>query len=161
MDKKDFVKDLGYLGFTMRLKRISDAMMHEGRKLYDTLGIDIEPNWYIIFKLLKKHSRLSITEIADKIMLAHPSVIALTNKMIKAGYIESAQSEKDTRKRVLRLSAKALKNMDKYEKVWKAGEKGIEKAFNKLDALAFIDEMEHQFLYKKGFKQRTLDELKK
>ncbi len=159
--EKDFVKEIGYLGFTMRLKRISDAMMHEGRKLYAELDLDIEPNWYIIFKLLKKYNKLNVTEIADKLMLAHPSVIAITNKMIKTGYLKSSQSTEDTRKRVLELSKKAIKNLPEYEKIWKAGEDGIIKALKNIDGMMFLEEMENRYLYEKGFKQRTLEELKK
>ncbi|MTI30197.1 hypothetical protein [Xanthovirga aplysinae] len=82
MKENDFAKELQYLGFTMRLKRISDAMLYEGKKLYKELDVDIEPNWYVIFKLLKSRGALSVMDIADSIKMAHPSVITLTNKMI-------------------------------------------------------------------------------
>ena len=48
--KKDFLADLGYLALVMRLKRISDAMIHEGRSLYRELDLDIEPNWFAVFQ---------------------------------------------------------------------------------------------------------------
>ena len=73
--ENDFVKELGYLGFTMRLKRISDALMHEGRRLYSELDVDIEPNWFVIFKLLGKHGAMTVTEISERVLMAHPSVI--------------------------------------------------------------------------------------
>lgn len=158
MKKNDFVKELGYLGFTMRLKRISDAMMQEGRRLYKDLDIDIEPNWYVIFKLLKSKGPMAVTEIAESIMLAHPSVITITNKMINAGYIMSEKDQKDARKRVLKLSEKAIINLPKFQKIWDAGERGVELALQEIDGLTFISTLEDKF-YNKGFKERTLEQL--
>jgi len=160
MENKDFVKELGYLGLTMRLKRISDAMMHEGRRLYNDLDVDIEPNWYVIFKLLKSRGAMTVTEIADSILMAHPSVITITNKMMNSGYLISEKDENDSRKRVLDLSDRAIKMLPEYEKIWEAGENGIEKAMEGHNALAFITALEDQF-FTKGFKERTLEQLKK
>ncbi|UGU18288.1 MarR family transcriptional regulator [Sinomicrobium kalidii] len=158
--ENDFVKELGYLGFTMRLKRINDMLIREGRKLYKELGVDIEPNWYVIFELLKVHQKLSITEIAGRIHLAHPSVITITNKMIKAGYLESKTGTNDNRVRVLALTEKARKKLPAYEKIWKSGEKGIARALEHKDGLGFLDLMEQTF-DQNGFVQLTLDEYHK
>ncbi len=159
MENNDFVKELGYLGFTMRLKRISDAMMHEGRRLYSDLDVDIEPNWYVIFKLLKSRGAKSVTEIAESIRMAHPSVIHITNKMMDAGYLISEKDPTDSRKRVLDLSTRAIKKLPEYEKIWDAGESGVEKALKGLDALELISTLEDKF-FDKGFKERTQEQLK-
>ena len=158
MENNDFVKELGYLGFTMRLKRISDAMMHEGRRLYSELDVDIEPNWYVIFKLLKSRGAQSVTEIAESIKMAHPSVIHITNKMMDAGYLISEKDPTDSRKRVLDLSTRSIKMLPGYEKIWNAGEKGVEEALKEIDALTFISILEEKF-FNKGFKERTLEQL--
>lgn len=159
MSQNDFVRELEYLGFTMRLKRISDAMLQEGRKLYNELDVDIEPNWYVIFKLLKKYGSLSVTEIADKILLAHPSVITITNKMLNAGYLISGKCADDSRRRVLQLSKKAKEMLPTYEAIWTAGEEGVEKALTGMNALEFISQLEDRF-FSIGFKDRTLNEFK-
>lgn len=159
MKDNDFAKELGYLGFTMRLKRISDALMHEGRKLYSELELDIEPNWYVIFKLLQHEGPKSITEIADRIRMAHPSVITITNKMARADYLTSSKDPEDSRKRVLDLTDKARKNLPRFEQIWSAGEKGIEDALGTFQPLKFMSEMERVFA-SSGFKDRTINELK-
>ena len=97
MEEKDFLQTLGYIGFATRLKRISDAFLHDGRKLYKELGLDIEPNWYIIFKILKLEKKLSVTEIAEKVQMSHPSVITLTDNMIAAGYVKTRPGRVDGR----------------------------------------------------------------
>ena len=156
---KDFVRELGYLGFTTRLKRISDMMMHEGRRLYSELDIDIEPNWFVIFKLLETRGPMSVTDIAESILMAHPSVITITNKMLASGYLLSEKDKMDSRKRVLGLSDRAVEMLPEYSKIWKAGEDGVESALNGTKALEFLTTLEDVFS-QKGFKERTLQKLK-
>jgi DNA-binding MarR family transcriptional regulator len=159
MDNNDFLKELGYLGFTVRLKRLSDAMMHDGRRMYRELDVDIEPNWFVIFKLLNSRGQMTVMEISESIMMAHPSVIAITNKMIDKGYLISEKDKTDSRKRVLELSDRAIKMLPEYEKIWKAGENGIEKALFGLDALDLIATLEKKY-FNKGFAERTIKQLK-
>lgn len=158
MEQTDFVKELGYLGFTMRLKRISDALLHGGRKLYNTLDVDIEPNWYVVFKLLKAQGDMSVTEIAERIQMAHPSVITITNKMMAKGYLISEKDPDDSRKRLLGLSDRAVKMLPQYEAIWAAGERGVEEALEGLNALEFVTALEKIF-GDRGFNERTLEQL--
>ncbi|MFY0599091.1 MAG: winged helix-turn-helix transcriptional regulator [Cyclobacteriaceae bacterium] len=155
---KDFATELGCLGFTMRLKRLSDALIHDGRKMYKELGIDIEPNWYIVFRLIKRNGEMSVTEIADAIRLAHPSVISITNKMMKADYLYSTPCSLDNRRRVLNLTEKAKNKLPELEKIWDAGERGIIEALKDTDAMQMLITLEERFT-NKGFKDRTLEEL--
>lgn len=158
MNNRDFVSELGCLGFTMRLKRISDALIHDGRRMYREMGLDIEPNWYVIFRLLKREGRLTVTEIADRILWAHPSVIAITNKMIKAGYLHSIRHETDNRKRELDLTKKAEEMLPQFERIWDAGERGVIQALKGTDAMEIIATLEERF-FSKGFRERTIEQL--
>lgn len=155
---KDFAQELGCLGFTMRLKRLSDALMHDGKRMYKVLGLDIEPNWYLVFRLLKKEGELSVMEIAERIRLSHPSVITLTNKMMAAGYISSNQCTNDSRRRLLKLTDKAKEKLPQFEEIWNAGEHGVIKVLedtNMIDNLTLIEKRYRE----KGFMDRTLEEL--
>lgn len=158
MKENDFLKELGYLGFTTRLKRISDALMHDGRKMYKELDVEIEPNWFVIFKILTKYEKITVTEIAERIQMSHPSVIAITNKMLVKRFLISEKDKNDSRKRVLYLSEKSIKNMPSYQNIWNAGIAAMEKALKGLDALDFILNMEDRF-NNVGFKDRTLSQL--
>ncbi len=66
----DFIKDLGYKAFDSRLKRISDRMSHDVRKFYKELGIDVEPNWYLVFMLLQKGERF-LLQILQSLLDIH------------------------------------------------------------------------------------------
>ncbi|MEQ9467519.1 MAG: MarR family transcriptional regulator [Ekhidna sp.] len=155
----DFVNETGYLGLAVRLKRLSEAMVHSGRQMYKELGEDIEPNWFLIFKLLKKYEQLSVTEMASKLHFSHPSVITLVGKMEKAGYLHSSVDKSDSRKKHFRLSEKAHENLPRFEKIWSAGAEGTKKLFpegsNFMDLLELL-EVQYS---KQSFKDRTLNEL--
>jgi DNA-binding MarR family transcriptional regulator len=157
--KYDFVNELGYLGLSVRLKRLSEAMVHSGRQMYKELGLDIEPNWFLIFKLLKKYQQLSVTEMAAKLHFSHPSVITMVGKMEKAGYLLSIIDKSDSRKKHFYLSAKADAHLPRFEEIWEAGIEGVRKLFP--EGSNFMDQLEAlevQFS-QKDFKERTLNEL--
>ena len=102
--EQDFLRELGLLSVVTRLKRLSELMIHDGRRVYKELDMDIEPNWYVIFRLLQKYEELTVMEISDKIGFAHPSVISMVNKMIKAEYLQESKCGLDNRKRLIKLT---------------------------------------------------------
>ena len=160
MEDVDFLRELGTISFVTRLKRVSDAMLHDGRKIYKQFGYDIEPNWFVIFKLLEKHGELTVMEIAGKIGFAHPSVIAIVNKMLKLNYLKEKKSLSDSRKRILSLTPKAKNKLPEFEKIWDAGTAGFKRMLDQSDAFSFLEILEDK-LNEKGFKKRTLEEIDK
>ncbi|MEO1032877.1 MAG: MarR family transcriptional regulator [Bacteroidota bacterium] len=158
--EEDFVKTLDYLGFATRLKRISDKLILDGRRLYRSLGLEMEPNWFLIFKLLNEHGSLTINQITEKLKFSHPSVITIINKMEAVGYITSKKSDSDQRKRVVRLSPKGIQKQKEFEVIWDAATQGMTSALSGMNALEFIDELESRFL-DKDFKQRALESYEK
>jgi DNA-binding MarR family transcriptional regulator len=154
----DFVNELGHLALATRLKRISEAIVHSSRQLYKTLYFDIEPNWHLIFKLLLKYNQLTVMEIATKLHFSHPSVIGMVNKMVDKDYLVSAPDENDARKRLYRLSEKALDNLPEFEKVWNASVISTQNLFKDDSFLDLLQSIEIQ-LSQKDFMNRTLSEL--
>ena len=156
--QEDLIKELGYLALASRLKRISDAMIHSGRAMYQDLGLDIEPNWFLVFKVLQKHGSLSVTEIAGRLHFSHPSVINIVKKMSAKGYLESSPCPNDGRKQNLSLSSSAREILPDLEKVWIAGTFGMEKMLEGRDLLSILDHLE-EALQEHSFKDRTITEL--
>ena len=155
-----FTEELGFLSLAAQMKQVQEAMVHSARSLYKEKGLEIEPNWYLIFLLLKNEKSLAVTEISEKLGMAHPSVISIINKMKKKGFLVSVKDPSDSRKQMISLSDKATKELPEFEKIWSASTLAIKKMLNddptilevlhklriKLDALAFME--------------RTLNELK-
>lgn len=116
--KKDFLNELEFVGFTARIKRISDVLMYDARKVYEDLQIGIEPNWHLIFLLLKKNKQLTVTEIAHHLKFSHPAVIKIVKKMKAKGYIEAITDVKDSRRQLLQLTEKSKEALPIFEKEW-------------------------------------------
>ncbi len=117
---KDFLQSLKHRGFTARIKRLGDTMLYDSKKYYLNSDLDIEPNFHIVFLLLKEEKELTVTEIAKRLKFSHPAIIKITKKMKVKGYLESLPDASDNRKTILRLSNKGLKQLPIFEKEWNA-----------------------------------------
>jgi len=156
--QEDYLRHLQHLALASRLKRISDKMIHSGREMYKHLNVDIEPNWYLIFKLLKEKEELSVTEIAEYLQMSHPSIISIINKMISSGYLNSRKCQHDGRKQLLSLSKKSKLQYEKLDKIWQAGTRGVANMIGDTDLLQALNHIEDQ-LDKKSFMEMTLENL--
>ena len=114
---EDFIDSIQYYGLSARIKRLSDTLNNESRKMNAFLGFDTEPNWHLIFLLLKNES-LPVTEIARRLQFSHPAVVKIIKKMKERGYIYSVQDEHDSRKQHLSLTEKSKALLPKFEEGW-------------------------------------------
>jgi len=162
--REDFIKELGYKALDSRLKRISDRIAHDIRKLYKEINVDVEPNWYLIFMLLQKQEKVSISYIAEHLGYAHPSVVVIVKKMAEKGYLKTENDKVDKRKQIITLTAKANKLMPKLEILWNSCETAILDIMDKdLAILTYLDNIDlnlekTSFHYR--FKQEYLKSIK-
>ncbi|HFK5553203.1 TPA: MarR family winged helix-turn-helix transcriptional regulator [Elizabethkingia anophelis] len=139
----DFIKTLGYKAFDSRLKRISDRMSHDVRKLYKEIDIDIEPNWYLIFMLLQNRGEISIADIAESLGYSHPSVVVIVKKMSKKDYLHMQKDKDDKRKQLVSLSSKATEILPELELIWQSCESAILKLLSDdLSIFSFLDDID-------------------
>lgn len=155
--KEDFLQQIESLGFTARLKRLSDILVYSAREHYKNIDLDIDPNWHLVFLLLKENGQLTVTEIASKLGFSHPGVIKIVKKMKESYYLESITDKKDSRKQQLQLSEKALNNLPKFEKEWSNIQQVIEEVIdeefyenlarieNRLKEASFIERYNRKF----------------
>lgn len=132
----DFLQKLEFVGFTARMKRISDSLMYDARRIYDDLDIGIEPNWHLIFLLLKKEKQLTVTQVAQELGFSHPAIIKITKKMENKGFIERIPDSSDSRKQLLQLTSKSKSELPRFEEEWSKIEQVIK------------DIVDHDFLEK-------------
>lgn len=126
----DFLIEMGYPGLTARLKRLNDQFVYQTKAFYKDKGIEIDPNWHVIFLLLIKHKTMTVTEIADAVHLTHPAIVKLVNKMKKKGYVVSRRDRDDHRKFQLQLSEKAEAELPELRAYWDAGIQAVEEMMN-------------------------------
>lgn len=121
----DFIKELGYKALDSRMKRISDRISYSVKKLYKELDYEIEPHWYLVFKLLSEKKELSIIEIAEQLGYSHPSLVITVKKMNANGFLIVKKDKKDKRKQLVSLSQKANDQLPEFEKLWNSCEATI------------------------------------
>lgn len=157
--KADFVSQLGYLSMAARMKRLSDHIMHSARQFYKEAGIDIEPNWYLVFLLLKEHQCLSITEIGEQLQFSHPSVISMVRKMKNNGYLHCATDQEDSRRQLVKLSPKAYQKLPEFEVMWDAAYQSVRELLDGDEGfLLKLDELLAHYK-EQDFKTRTQNAL--
>ncbi|WP_420322963.1 GNAT family N-acetyltransferase [Flagellimonas sp.] len=78
----------------------------------------MEPNWHVIFLLLKEKNKLSVTEIANFLGFSHPAIIKITQKMKEEGYLETHKDSQDGRKTLIQISNKGRELLPAFEKEW-------------------------------------------
>jgi len=147
-----FLADLGFMGFTARIKRLSERLMLDAKSIYDESTLDIEPNWHLIFLLLKDKKELSVTEIADILGFSHPAIIKITKKMMHKGYLDSMDHPTDNRKKWLRLSEKSILQLPEFEREWHDIERVIREVVD-VEFLQKLGQVEYQ-LNKKRIPKR-------
>lgn len=116
--KEDFIQQQGRIGVTARIRRLNDKIMFSAKKAYQLLDIDIETNWHLVLILLKKEKELTVTEIAKVLEFTHPAIIKIATKMKEKGYLISTNDPNDSRRQLLKLSKKAIKDFPELEKKW-------------------------------------------
>lgn len=160
----DFIKELGYKALDSRFKRISEKMAYSVKKLYKDLDYDIEPNWYLIFMILRDKGELSLIDIAESLGYSHPSVVVTVKKMAAKDYLDVKKDDSDKRKQIVSLSPKALRLMPEFEMLWNSCEAAILKVLQEdLTILKYLDTIEASleetsFYYR--FKQEYKNQLK-
>ncbi|MBT2623572.1 MarR family transcriptional regulator [Chryseobacterium sp. ISL-6] len=160
----DFIKELGYKALDSRFKRISEKMAYSVKKLYKDLDYDIEPNWYLVFMILRDKGELSLIDIAESLGYSHPSIVITVKKMNSNGYLIVKKDQSDKRKQIVSLSPKAIQLMPEFEILWNSCEAAILNVMQEdLSILNYLDDIESaleetSFYYR--FKQEYKNHLK-
>ena len=110
--------DIGALAVATRLQRLADQFRKDGLQIYRTNDIEFEPKWFPIVYALHLRSPLSILELSEEIGYAHPSTIGLLRELEKEDLVTSFKDQKDERKRLIKLTPKTEKLIERMEPVW-------------------------------------------
>jgi len=157
----DFLEEIGFAGLNSRIKRLSDDLLYSTRDYYKNAGLDIEPNWHLVFLLLEKHATLTITDISQELRMSHPACVKIVNKMKKRGYLDTIVDKNDSRRQLLLLSKKATSMLPEFRKHWEAciqtSKDLIEKSPNFMKELSEFESL----VAEKNYMDRTLENFNK
>lgn len=140
----NLIKQLEELAFGTRLKLLTERILQDGAKVYRAQNIDFEPRWFTVFYLLQKQSPLGITEISQMLGISQPAVSQVAEAMVKKGLVKIIKEKKDTRKKLLALSAKGESLIPVLKPVWESFEEATKELFNAIgyDMIFIIDKIE-------------------
>lgn len=156
---QDFLIELEIEGLSSRIKRLSDALLYSTRDLYKSEGLDIEPNWNLIFRLFQHQNEITITEISERLQFSHPAVVKIVNKMKEKGYVVTSSDSLDKRKQNIMLTTKAKETLKIIEPYWNIGTQVIQDLIeNSPNFLKEITEIENK-IKEKSYKERALEKL--
>ena len=124
----NFYQDLGFFVFGSRLKRLGDTFINDVNRIYRDQKIQFDASWFPIFYVLSQKKEISIKEISGNLKVSHSAISQLISSLQEKGLIKSVVSKKDARHKVITVTAKGEKLLQKIQPVWNA----LEKAMNEL-----------------------------
>lgn len=111
--------ELKELGFGSRMKRLSDQLMRDVKKVYKNLYIDFDPYLFPIFKTINDQRSISVGEISELLQITQPAVTQFVNTLTKKELIAISTDENDKRKKLISLSEKGKALVNRLEPIWK------------------------------------------
>ena len=120
MPNTDFIAELGALALGSRLRKLLQRLQDDGDYVHRSLGLDFKPKWFPTIYLLSTQSPLTVTAVAKRLSMTHPSTIEIIDELISAGWIRSQKSNRDGRSRELTLTQKGLKLCREMQPLWNA-----------------------------------------
>jgi len=115
----DKLQQFRELAFGSRLKRLSDTLMKDAKKVYKHLHIDFEPTLMPVFKTIADEKELSIGEIAIFLDISQPAITQFINTLQKKKLLKIIPDKNDKRKKNVALSKKGEETFDKLQPIWK------------------------------------------
>ncbi len=114
----DLVKRLGPLAFASRLKRLADRLHRDVSRYYQSQSLDFEARWFPVLYVLKNHTSMAVTDLAESLDLTHPAITQIAGDMTEHGLVASDRDSKDERRHLLRLTPKAHRLLKDLEPIW-------------------------------------------
>lgn len=121
----NYISQLRELALGSRLKQLSDIIMADGKRIYLDSGIDFDPTWFPVYKLISEKGPLGVVEIADDLRVSHPHIIKVIRALEKKKLVVNTLNESDARKRSIKLSEEGEQLLPELTLLWADIDKAI------------------------------------
>jgi len=157
----DKLQQFQELAFGSRLKRLSDSLMKDVKKIYKHLGIDFEPSLMPVFKTISDEKEICVGEIASMLNISQPAVTQFIHNLEKRRLLKTITDKKDKRKKNLALSKKGTTILIKLQPIWKIIEEQLSSITNN-DPTSFMEHIRQTESKQKEYPlyNRIMDQLK-
>lgn len=158
----DYMKSFGSLSLGSRLKRLSDALVQDVIRLYQSQGITLNPSFFPLFNLLHQQGAMTVTEAAEKLAVSHPAISKIARKMQDEQWLNKTTDPADERRQLLSLTSKSEALVEQIAPVWSAIQSHLDGLIKSqqhplLDALAEFESLIEQ----QGFYDPVLQQLER
>lgn len=141
-----FIHAQKLLALGTRLRVISDQSMAMVKAYYDTCGLNFEPRYFPLIRLLYEMPNISMAEAAKQLGVSHASINAQMNELQKRDWIRVSQDHDDKRAKSLRLSHKGTMLHAQLAPAWYV----LEKALNTVmpeELLGVLEKVEDSYTH--------------
>lgn len=140
----DFVQELGLLALGSRCRRLSDRLMVGVQQAYRQSGLDFEPRWFPLFRLLGERGPSTVGVCARSLGLTHAAVSQTASALTKRGLVVSRKDPSDERRRLLELSDEGRQMEQQLLPMWRDIEGAVADmvAFTGVDVLRALEGLE-------------------
>ena len=122
----NFYRELGFLVFGSRLRRLSEAFLSDVNSIYKAHKIPFDAAWFPVFYILSVEGEISIRKISDELSISHSAASQMVSSLQEKGLIKSTVSKKDARHKVVAFTPKGQKLLQKIQPVWKGLQMAME-----------------------------------
>ena len=146
----DALRNFREIGIGSRLTRVSEYMMKETQKVYDTLDIDFDPYLFPVFKLISLEKLTTNTELREVLHVSQPAITQTLNKLLRKELILIKADDFDKRKKNICLSPKGEKLLIRIIPVWNSMHEVLHKytTHSSGSLVEHLDKLESKFTQK-------------
>lgn len=109
-----------------RLRQLSEMTDRDARRLYQSQDIAFEQRWFGVLNQLVLNGPMSVGDLAKALGITHASVSETRRSLIKEALICAEADPFDSRRRVLKLTSKGRRQLNKMEPIFRALEETSE-----------------------------------
>ena len=143
-----------------RLRRLSDLIDRDSRRVYESQNIDFEQRWFGVLNQLVLNGPMSVKNLAMALGVTHASVSEARKSLEAAKLIRAVPDQSDGRQRLLHLTAAGERLLETLHPAWLALEEcSIELNDEAGDVAAALDLLDAA-LRNKSLYERVMDKLK-
>jgi len=144
VDTIDLLQELGWIGFSGRLRRLSDAITQEVLTVYRDQGVDFELRYAPVLLILHQKNQVISQEIAANLGFSRAAVSQIMVAMLKDDLITETPDPQDRRKRWLSLTSKGAALVAQLQPIWQQAERVFQQLAKEtdLDLLGTLDQLE-------------------
>ncbi len=101
-------------------RRLSERLDRDANQVYAQLGVPFEQRWMGVLDLLVRDGPKSVNEIARDLNISHPSVSQTRSSLTASKLLAERADPDDGRRRVLYLTAKGERLVERLKPLWAA-----------------------------------------